>query len=114
MPDSKQPDRRRRAKAGMRQRGRPEFGPGHYRNLRKKLGTQQMLADELGVTRETISMRERGRTTITREMELALRYATSDWGPSRWRTTDPTDPHTARWQPDRRKAERRGASDAET
>jgi transcriptional regulator with XRE-family HTH domain len=43
-----------------------------YRALREKLGTQEQVARELGVTMNTVARRERGEVTLTREHELAL------------------------------------------
>lgn len=68
------------------------FHRGHYRKLRKLVGTQEKVAKILELDRQTISRRERGETYLTVEMELALRYLASDWGPLHWKETDP---HTA-------------------
>lgn len=45
-----------------------------YRTLRKRIGTQKHVSKVLGVTKNTLSDRERGVYRITREAELALRY----------------------------------------
>lgn len=44
-----------------------------YKILRKKLGTQQEVAELLGVTRQLIGMRESGEAKIAKEAELAIR-----------------------------------------
>lgn len=50
------------------------FGPREYREFRRGLKlTQAELAEVLGVTRETVVAREKGKTVCTREMVLALR-----------------------------------------
>ena len=47
--------------------------PAHlYKNKRKKIASQQVVADLLGVARETIARRETGAQRITKEAELAL------------------------------------------
>ena len=71
---------------------RRHFAKGHYKRLRLMVGTQKQVAQELGVDVQTVSRRERGLTPITPEMEHAIRYLASDWGPLHWKETDP---HTA-------------------
>lgn len=46
--------------------------PATYRRERKKRGTQQAVANLLGVDLRTIQRREAGEIPITREAELAL------------------------------------------
>jgi DNA-binding transcriptional regulator YiaG len=46
--------------------------PSEYKALRQKLGTQQHVADLLGVHRVTIADREAGRKPISREAAFAL------------------------------------------
>ena len=43
-----------------------------YRDLRKVMGTQKMVADLLGVRIETVSNRERGVYNITSEAKLDM------------------------------------------
>jgi DNA-binding XRE family transcriptional regulator len=43
-----------------------------YRDLRKVMGTQKLVADLLGVRIETVSNRERGVYNITSEAKLAM------------------------------------------
>lgn len=69
------------------------FAKGHYKKLRKTVGSQTRVARELDLDKQTISRRERGLTFVTVEMEYAMRYMSSDWGPLHWKETDP---HTAR------------------
>ena len=60
---------------------RPAMTPAEYRAVRQSLGwSQARLADELGVTRETISRRESGdpRAPIDREADLAIRSLVPD------------------------------------
>tara|TARA_R100000808_G_C2136143_1_gene144475 strand:- start:936 stop:1133 length:198 start_codon:yes stop_codon:yes gene_type:complete len=45
-----------------------------YRNLRHKIGSQSEVAKQLGVDKMTISNRERGVYSISREAKLALVY----------------------------------------
>jgi DNA-binding XRE family transcriptional regulator len=49
--------------------------PAEYAELRRRIGTQRVAADALGVSRETVANRERGdpRYPIGREAELAIR-----------------------------------------
>jgi DNA-binding XRE family transcriptional regulator len=46
--------------------------PDNYRALRKTRGTQETVAAQLGIARETVVRREAGDVEITREMMLAL------------------------------------------
>lgn len=46
-----------------------------YRKIRERIGTQKTVSKVLGVTKNTLSDRERGVYRITREAELAIRYA---------------------------------------
>jgi DNA-binding transcriptional regulator YiaG len=48
--------------------------PSEYKALRQKLGTQQQVADLLGVHRVTIADREAGRKPISREAAAALSW----------------------------------------
>lgn len=48
--------------------------PDQYAKLRKKIGTQQWVADRLGVHQVTIARRETGALPITKEAEFALRW----------------------------------------
>lgn len=43
-----------------------------YKKKREKIASQQVVADLLGVARETIARRETGAQRITKEAELAL------------------------------------------
>lgn len=45
-----------------------------YRKLRQGLGTQERVAEALGVRRNTVARRERGELPIDGEAELAMRY----------------------------------------
>ena len=45
-----------------------------YAKLRKKIGTQQWVADLLGVHQVTIARRETGVLPITKQAEFALRW----------------------------------------
>jgi DNA-binding transcriptional regulator YiaG len=47
--------------------------PSEYRALRQQLGTQQQVADLLGVHKITIAKREGGALQISRESALALK-----------------------------------------
>lgn len=47
--------------------------PAEYKTLRKQVGNQAKVASLLGVTRETISHRERGHFQITTEAAIAIR-----------------------------------------
>jgi len=50
-----------------------------YKKLRKETGMiQKDLAEKLGVTRKTITDRERGAAKITEEAALAIRQIASD------------------------------------
>jgi DNA-binding transcriptional regulator YiaG len=51
--------------------------PSEYKALRQKLGTQQQVADLLGVHRVTIADREAGRKPISREADYALTWVAS-------------------------------------
>jgi DNA-binding XRE family transcriptional regulator len=44
-----------------------------YKKLRKSLGTQQEVAELLGITRQLIGLRESREARITKEAELAIR-----------------------------------------
>jgi DNA-binding transcriptional regulator YdaS (Cro superfamily) len=46
--------------------------PSEYKTLRQKLGTQQQVADLLGVHKITVAKREGGALPISRESALAL------------------------------------------
>ncbi len=45
---------------------------GSYRKIRKAIGTQQTVADRLGIDRVTVARRETGALPITREAALAI------------------------------------------
>lgn len=49
-----------------------------YKKLRKSLGTQQQVAELLGITRQQVGMRESGAAKITKEAELAIKYLTQE------------------------------------
>lgn len=52
---------------------RPPMNPESYQNIRRGMGLScEELANELGVSRKTIHMRESGKTEIGIEAELAL------------------------------------------
>jgi transcriptional regulator with XRE-family HTH domain len=46
--------------------------PAEYRAARVERGSQQKVADQLGVAQNTVSRREIGKIDVTREAELAL------------------------------------------
>lgn len=46
-----------------------------YRALRQGIGTQREVSRMLGVNKNTLSDRERGVNRITKEAELAIRWA---------------------------------------
>lgn len=49
--------------------------PDEYRELRERTGgTQEDVANVLGVTRKTLNARENGNTVIRPESEFAIRY----------------------------------------
>lgn len=48
------------------------MSPAEYRAQRERRGTPAEVAAKLDVTRETLSRREHGHQSITREAELAL------------------------------------------
>ena len=55
------------------------MNPEEYTKLRKGLGLlQKDLAEKLGVTRKTITDRERGAATITKESALAIRQIAAE------------------------------------
>ena len=55
-----------------------------YKRLRKETGLlQKDMAENLGVTRKTITDRERGAAKITEEAALAIRQIASDYGQNR-------------------------------
>ncbi len=51
--------------------------PESYRELRRNIGSQDFVAEKLGVHKQTISNRERGVKPIDREAEWALLYLQS-------------------------------------
>lgn len=52
------------------------MNPAEYKELRQKVGTQEAVADLLGVTRQLISAREKNAARITEEAAIALRELT--------------------------------------
>ncbi len=46
--------------------------PNAYRDLRRSIGSQESVAERLGVHKQTISNRERGTRPVTLEAALAL------------------------------------------
>ena len=48
--------------------------PQEYKSLRKKIGSQQIVADLLGVTRSLIGYRENDKARITNEAAIAIRF----------------------------------------
>lgn len=50
------------------------MNPDEYETTRKLVGTQQYAADQLGVTRQLISAREKGTARITEEAAIAIRH----------------------------------------
>ena len=55
--------------------------PAEYKQIRKELGLlQKDLAEKLGVSRKTITDRERGAVKITEEAALAIHQISSDYG----------------------------------
>jgi DNA-binding XRE family transcriptional regulator len=48
--------------------------PAEYKSLRAALGTQQKVADVLGLSRETVARRETGDYPLTAESILAIKY----------------------------------------
>lgn len=58
----------------------PDMDATEYRRLREKLGTQQRVAELLGVSRRTIINREQG-GHITEEAAMALRTLNGQSGP---------------------------------
>ena len=62
-----------------------------YKNLRLSIGmSATQMAEELGVTRETISRREAGTMRITREAQLALAHVCETLHPilNSWRNSE--------------------------
>lgn len=49
-----------------------------YRTIRQSLGSQEQVAEALGVARNTVARRERGELPIDREAELAIRRLAED------------------------------------
>ena len=58
----------------MGQKARRIMTPEAYRELRRNIGSQDSVAEKLGVHKQTISNRERGVKPIDREAEYALLY----------------------------------------
>ena len=48
--------------------------PEEYKGLRKRVGSQEVVADLLGVTRQLISAREKNNARITEEAAIAIRF----------------------------------------
>lgn len=66
-----------------------------YKALRQSIGPQSAVADRLGITVQTIINRETGRSPITKEAELALRYLEQDSGKEVHPAKDITPPAPA-------------------
>lgn len=48
--------------------------PEKYKELRKKIGSQEKVAALLGVTRSLLGYRENGKARITEEAAIAIRF----------------------------------------
>ena len=60
--------------------------PEEYKSTRESIGTQEAVAELLGITKMTIIRREKGKTPITREAEIALLVARSSFNGANMRS----------------------------